>query len=280
MSDPCLLPEILDHVADLLQNNRETLEQCCLVSKSWVPRTRKHLFAHVELRLDDQVELWRETFPDPADSPAYHTRSLKIIGCTLGNAEENGWITGFCRVERLEFELQDLQPFPLSNWGLGGPSAVDIPFATFRDTVSCSLKSLSLQWIIPHPHAFNFIHSCPLLESLNLSGIEELVDEESSAGQQNVISPSASPPLTGTLELRLLEKIVETPRLLLALPGGLHFQKLKLICYRNERFTSVIKLIAACSRTLEFLDLTCRLDCTLYFFSLSTLTLTPALSPR
>ncbi|KAF9645264.1 hypothetical protein BDM02DRAFT_3073690, partial [Thelephora ganbajun] len=43
-----LPPEILDYIVDLLHDEPETLKQCCLVSKSWVSRTRKHLFANVE----------------------------------------------------------------------------------------------------------------------------------------------------------------------------------------------------------------------------------------
>ncbi|KAF9642961.1 hypothetical protein BDM02DRAFT_3104213, partial [Thelephora ganbajun] len=44
---PHLPPEILDYIVDFLYNEPETLKQCCLVSKSWVPRTRKHLFADI-----------------------------------------------------------------------------------------------------------------------------------------------------------------------------------------------------------------------------------------
>ncbi|KAF9643160.1 hypothetical protein BDM02DRAFT_3081141, partial [Thelephora ganbajun] len=43
-----LPPEILDYIIDLLHDKPETLKQCCLVSKSWVSRTRKHLFADIE----------------------------------------------------------------------------------------------------------------------------------------------------------------------------------------------------------------------------------------
>ncbi|KAF9644347.1 hypothetical protein BDM02DRAFT_3103092, partial [Thelephora ganbajun] len=45
---PYLPPETLDYIVDFLHDNRETLEQCCLVSKSWVPRARKHLFADIK----------------------------------------------------------------------------------------------------------------------------------------------------------------------------------------------------------------------------------------
>ncbi|KAF9644805.1 hypothetical protein BDM02DRAFT_3066647, partial [Thelephora ganbajun] len=51
MSNPyhvCLPPEILDYIVDFLHDTPETLKQCCLVSKSWVSRTRKSLFADIE----------------------------------------------------------------------------------------------------------------------------------------------------------------------------------------------------------------------------------------
>jgi hypothetical protein len=35
--------EMLDHVVDHLYDTEDALRNCCLVSKSWIPRTRKHL---------------------------------------------------------------------------------------------------------------------------------------------------------------------------------------------------------------------------------------------
>ncbi|KAF9780754.1 hypothetical protein BJ322DRAFT_1011601 [Thelephora terrestris] len=41
----CFLPpEILDIIVDLLQNEPKTLKACCLVSKAWIYRSRRHLF--------------------------------------------------------------------------------------------------------------------------------------------------------------------------------------------------------------------------------------------
>jgi len=38
-SNPYLPPEILDYIVDLLHNSPNALKECCLVSKSWIPRT-------------------------------------------------------------------------------------------------------------------------------------------------------------------------------------------------------------------------------------------------
>ena len=93
MTKHYLLPEILDYTIDLLHDEPETLKRCCLVSKSWVPRTRKHLFAHIKFRTATDLGLWKKTFPDVANSLAYHTRTL-IVGyprlVTASDGEEGG----------------------------------------------------------------------------------------------------------------------------------------------------------------------------------------------
>ena len=48
MSNPHLPPELLDLIVDLLHDTGDALESCCPVFKSWIPRTRKHLFSHIE----------------------------------------------------------------------------------------------------------------------------------------------------------------------------------------------------------------------------------------
>jgi hypothetical protein len=56
MSNPDLPPEILDYIIDLLHDEPETLKRCCLVSKSWVPRTRKHLFADIGFQTEEHLK--------------------------------------------------------------------------------------------------------------------------------------------------------------------------------------------------------------------------------
>lgn len=104
MLNPQLPPEIADHIVDLLRDEPATLKQCCLVSKSWIPRARKHLFGEIEFEHPADVDAWKEVFPDPANSPGYHTHSL-FIDCvevfTTADAEEGGWIRAFSNVVRL-----------------------------------------------------------------------------------------------------------------------------------------------------------------------------------
>ena len=105
MSNPHLPPELLDCIVDHLHDIKYTLRECCLVSKSWVPRVRKHLFAKVWFVTRGDVESWKETFPDPSTSPARYTKYLRV-DCprivTATDAEAGGWITTFSRVVHLK----------------------------------------------------------------------------------------------------------------------------------------------------------------------------------
>ena len=106
MSNPYLPPEILDYVVDILYDKPETLRNCCLVSKSWVPRTRKHIFAKVKLRSEEDLESWMKTFPDPSNSPAYHTHTLVFRGTTT-DPRAVGSIQKFSRVTRLRLAIPE-----------------------------------------------------------------------------------------------------------------------------------------------------------------------------
>ena len=56
-SDPLLGTEI----SYLRGTERRNFRNCCLVSKSWVPRARKHLFFHVTFSNAKGLESWKDT---------------------------------------------------------------------------------------------------------------------------------------------------------------------------------------------------------------------------
>ena len=101
MSHPPFPAELLDHIIDDLHDARDVLKSCCLVSTSWVPRTRRYLFADVTFHDAKDLRSWKNTFPDPSASPACYTDHLAIFcpeEVTPADAEERGWITAFSRV--------------------------------------------------------------------------------------------------------------------------------------------------------------------------------------
>ena len=102
MPNPYLPAELLDHIVDLIHDSKTTLRNCCLVSKSWIPRTRKHLFADIRFDTEKKLESWKEMFPDPSTSPGHYARTLFVdyfrITVADADSEAGGWIRGFSGV--------------------------------------------------------------------------------------------------------------------------------------------------------------------------------------
>ena len=151
---PYLPVESLDHVADLLHDTECSLRNCCLISKSWVPCTRKHLFADIKIRSEDHLRPWNETFPDPSTSPAHYTKTL-YVGCphviTATDTELDGWITGFSSVVHLGVADRESSIAELT--------VSLVPFHGFSPVI----KSLRVAFfIIPSSRVFNLIISFPL----------------------------------------------------------------------------------------------------------------------
>ena len=257
-----LPPEILDYIIEVLPHQIQSdtfgpfdvegvLERCCLVSKSWIPRARRYLFADVSFHTPDDLETWKEMFPDPSNSPGFHTRTLNVY-CpqvvTAADAEEGGWIRGFCNIDHLYLSNREA-PFRLDP---------KISYAPFRH-ISPNLKALHVSSpFLLYARVFDIIYSSPFLEDLDLFGDGDVIDWEpdSESDETQVVNPpSASPVFTGSLQLFLPTGMTGTARRLLNLPNGLHFRKLKLRWFEEENDRTVAELVTACSETLEHLDI-------------------------
>ena len=248
MSDPRphLPPEILDHIIDLLHDNRETLQRCCLVSKSRVPRARKYLFSHVESK-SEGYDKWKKTFPDPTNSLACHVHTL-TVDVSLRGVEDSSWICGFFRVERLIVDCE---------WA--GSNISSISLAPFH-RLAASIKALDVTFtLLSRAQIFDLICSLPLLEDLTLSGDDLAVDDDES-GELLATIPSTPLALTGTFDLFLCASVGRILRQLLCPPNGPHFRKLDMSRCRAQDLHRVVEIMAACSGTLEYLKITCQVD--------------------
>ena len=230
-----LPPEILDLIVDHLRYETTTLKACCLVSKSWVPQTRKHLFARVEFHaLQHPVELWKKAFPDPSSSPAHHTRTLCIHDLptlTAADMDVGGWIHSFHSVVHLRLERIIWQ----------GRRAPLIPFHGLAPTIrSLRLTSTSFE-------VFDLICSFPLLEDLALVLL-------TTGDADGWTAPSTSPKLTRSLELIMnTGGICSVVRWLLDFPDGLRFMEITVSCIGKEDARSTTDLVLRCFDTLEAL---------------------------
>ena len=262
MSSPRFPPELLDHIVDILHNKREALKNCCLVSRSWVPRTRRHLFAHVSFETEEVLESWKKTFPDPSTSPAPYTNKLSI-NClndlTTMGAEPGDWINGFSNIVDLEAVNRGTRR--------NEAAASLVPLHGLSPIV----KSLRVDFIIlPSTQVFDLVLSFPLLEDLTVvtSSDVSVWRNDQSDVLPAVVLPSNLPVFTGSLEL---SRAGTKPfaRRLLSLPGGIHFRRLSLTQFYDEDISLATQLVEECSHTLESLDVTCSL------YSASTCCLRP-----
>jgi len=250
MSDPYLAPELLDHIIDLLHDARHALGNCSLVSKSWIPRARKHLFADIRFDTTEKLQLWTKVFTNPSTSPAHYAKTLSI-DCphlvTAVDAEEGGWIRAFSQIEQLEV----------------GRNAVPrntpvIPLLPFHG-LSPVVKTLRIDFtLLSSSKVFDLIFSFPLLEDLTaVTYNTRLADNGNGPDDPSTTAqPSSSPTFTGSLTLRRggMERLVNR---LLSLPGGIHFRKLDLTWFREEDSLLAAALVDRCSHTLESLDVSC-----------------------
>ena len=248
MSSPRLPTELLDQTVDILQDSTNALKSCCLVSKSWIPRVRKHLFANTAFRTPRDLKSWKSMFPDPSTSPARYTKSLFVklpLVVTASDAEEGGWIRTFSRVVHFNVDIDGTK-----DWEY----LILIPFHGFSPAIKSLLISFSN---FPPSRIFNLINSFPLLEDLSVITLNFfLITEGYNLNPRQAETPSSSPPVfTGCLKLSLgcgMDDIVS--RLLLQ-PDGIRFRKLDLSWEFKDDISSTRKLVAMCYSTLESLSI-------------------------
>ena len=233
-----LPPEIFDLIVDQLHDEQVTLKACCLVSKSWIPRIRRHLFACVSFdTLLHPFALWMKAFPDPSNSPAHHTRSLTIHrfqDATTTDADVASYFRTFHNVVRLHFKflIWTNHENPL------------ISFYGFSHTVrSLRLSHTSFE-------VFDLVCSFPLLEDL------ALVNFRPGSGTAEWSAPSTSPNLTGSIDLSSMGGIRLAIRRLLDFPNGLRFAEITASCLVRD-LEPMTDLVSRCSGTLEYLSLYC-----------------------
>jgi hypothetical protein len=231
---PSLPPEIIDLIVDHLRDEPIALKACCVISKSWIPWARIHLFASVEFHAQkSHIELWKKAFPDPSNSPAHLTRSLTIRGipaATATDADDGGWIRAFHNLVHLHLEAL----------GQGDRKASLVAFHGLSPT----LRSLRL--VSVSPEVLDLICSFPLLEDLALLPIGN--------GRATWSIPSTSPKLTGSLNLDAIEEARPAICRLLDLPDGLRFTKITVASLDADAKLTT-DLVSRCSDTLESLSI-------------------------
>ena len=253
MPIPYLPAELLDQIVDHLHDRPIRLKKCCLVSKSWIPRTRKYLFANIALHTAERARRWENDFPDPSTSPACYTKSLYISSMLIAgaSASEGGWLATFSRVVHLT--INDL------SGGIPGERTIFLViFHGFTSTV----KSLSIIFSsLPPSSLLNFVYSFPLLEHLSLTTYTMPTGAPDNSDEVlTVIEPPIQPPFNGCLTLFLMENMDYFAHQLLSTSGGIHFRRLDMVWNHEKDIPLTNALAEGCHTTLESLRILHQLD--------------------
>jgi hypothetical protein len=237
MSSIHLPRDVTDYILDYLHDDPFTLMQCCLVSRSWIHGSRKHLFGQVSFNSSTLPEKWERAFPNPLNSPAFYTRRLVVNGPKVF-AKASGkcdWTQAFSRVVELKI------------W-----SCTDNPRFHFPSQVLIILEPLCIAVapLLPS-HILKIVRSRPLLEDLSITGSVRDDSDDACAVSQ----PSTSPPLTGTFQNLWTRGIGPILRELLALPNGVRFRNIDCTWYIERDLRWVKALVDGCADTLQYVRL-------------------------
>ena len=239
MPNPPVPQELVERMIDLLRSDIGALQACCLVNKTWVSRSRYHLFYQVEILDDTQLHYWISTFPYPVSNVAGFVRHLHIARPRM--------------LDVSEFSLEqftDLEYFSLG----------DIPDPTTRLEVAAMANILLL------PTPLRSIRLC--LERIRAWDISSLFQRFhsledlsllchvicSQRGIEDTITLEASPKLRGELKIITKNDLTLFAALLESLPNGMHFTRAS-IAIPLEQPRTINTLLQPLAHTLTSLSI-------------------------
>lgn len=226
-----LPPELYDKIIDQLRDQSDALKSCSVVSKSWTPRSRHHLFSTIRFGSDLGVVAWQNKFSDACNPPAHHARTLLVR--SVGVFPENPF-SSLCNVTRLSLDVHPSDgQRPISFSQLHG-------FAPSLKLFQMTFKALGLTEVL------NLVCSFPLLDHLGLWG-------QPIPSDTKFAPATPSPTFSGSLCLMVPPVMRIVANQLISLPGGINFRELVLPWFAELSATE--DLISACSHSLESLHL-------------------------
>ena len=238
-----ILDEILNHLIADSGSCDDSLRSCSLVSKSWVPSCRRHLF-HTIILSSRNVAKWLKTFPVPQESPAHYVKDLRFsFGGRYGAPEKfSKHTTWFTNVEEMVLTMTATSSPPKTSFPARLPQSVTS--LTIRAGNS-GVDLMQMQDIMA---------GLPNLNGLILLGpfIARSKSKKLLSGSWAVLRGRFG----GGLQIRNGYTNKYVVDMLLETPTGLHFTELQVYAGHACLFQTV-RLAETCCKTLVSLFFSC-----------------------
>ena len=228
-----IIDEILDHLTGF-----KCLQSCALVSKSWTPSCRRHLF-HAILFTSIHMARWLETFPVPENSPTHLIRHLHFSIGMFDDIPEKffEYTPWFTNVEKATLSDRGFHPLRIPSFWRLPQSVTSLTIGPYTCAGLMRVRDIMAQ--------------LPNLDNLSLSW---------SIAEPDGALLGAGRVLRGRFcgKLRLLRGCAsdaDVVGMLLEIPTGIHFTEVQ-IENVHECLLSAVRLTDACVKTLVKLSYT------------------------
>lgn len=236
-----IIDETLDHLIADPDFSFKSLQSCALVSKSWVPSCRRHLFHTILFNKENMIG-WLEAFPVPEEGPAHHVRHLRILAEERIPKEFFEHIPWFTNAEKVTL--------------LGAPNWLHIyEYWRFPQSVT----SLTINGDADPIKIGNIMGRLPNLNDLSLSGVSGSFLSGNQDKLWYQIGADLKGRFGGRLQLTNGYATDDIMDVLLGIPTGIHFTEMQ-IGGRHEFLSQTASLAEACATTLV------KLSCTALYY--------------
>jgi hypothetical protein len=167
---PILSAELCDLIIDCLQDSRHVLYRCSLVSRSWVSRSRYHLFRRVELRYDsrERINMCDNLYAVVQKSPHIASLIQELYIPEGRHEKKEDWIKTTPTLPLLLASLTNLTTLKLRRIEWNDEDTEPTFRNAFRSVVASNpIFSITFEKCAFPPKSFLLIlQSCPLLKHL------------------------------------------------------------------------------------------------------------------
>ncbi|KZT07927.1 uncharacterized protein LAESUDRAFT_758060 [Laetiporus sulphureus 93-53] len=157
LPSPCLPAEICDYILDYLWDDHKTLQVCSLVTREWLPETRRHLFHFVRIISNERRVAFEDVISHSGGAVALGVRVLDLWERNTIPVSLPQMLASLGRLEKLTLRVYVLDDCSSSAETIAWPVLPMVKTLHVKISVVNDIASLQ-----------RFICACPSLSSLNI----------------------------------------------------------------------------------------------------------------